>query len=186
MLTVITATTPPCTARRSTRGSPRTTARLATIQASKRRNSCSNATARNNGYKVYDIYKDDGYTGLNFNRPDFQRLLKDVEDGKVNLVITKDLSRLGRDYIQTGYYTEIYFASKNVRYIAVNDNTDTLRGDNDMMPFQNIMNDRYSKDISDIVVCVTVPSGILLRRCSTRVSICAENIAKQRITARHC
>jgi DNA invertase Pin-like site-specific DNA recombinase len=58
---------------------------------------------RDNGYKVYDIYIDDGYTGLNFDRPDFQRLLTDIENKKVNLVITKDLSRLGRDYIQTGY-----------------------------------------------------------------------------------
>ena len=101
-----------------------------------------------NGYAVYDIYKDDGFTGLNYDRPDFQRLLGDIESGKVNLVITKDLSRLGRDYIQTGYYTEIYFAERNVRYIAVNDGVDTIKVDNDIAPFKNILNDMYSRDIS--------------------------------------
>jgi DNA invertase Pin-like site-specific DNA recombinase/C4-type Zn-finger protein len=103
---------------------------------------------RDNGFKVYGVYKDDGYTGLNFDRPDFQRMLKDIEDGKVNLVITKDLSRLGRDYIMTGYYTDIYFTDHNVRYIAVNDGVDTLKADNDIVPFRNILNDLYSKDIS--------------------------------------
>ena len=62
-----------------------------------------------NGYKVYKIYVDDGYTGLNFDRPDFQRMIRDIEDGKVNMVITKDQSRLGRDYIKTGDYIEKYF-----------------------------------------------------------------------------
>ena len=72
----------------------------------------------------------------------------DIESGKVNLVITKDLSRLGRDYIQTGYYTEIHFVERGVRYIAINDNVDTIRADNDIAPFRNILNDMYSKDIS--------------------------------------
>ena len=75
----------------------------------------------NHNYDIYDIYIDDGFSGLNFNRPAFMRLLNDIDDGAVNLVITKDLSRLGRDYIQTGYYTDIYFNRKRVRYIAVND-----------------------------------------------------------------
>ena len=65
---------------------------------------------RENSYLIHDFYVDDGYSGLNFDRPDFQRLLTDIDNGAVNMVITKDLSRLGRDYIQTGYYTEIYFA----------------------------------------------------------------------------
>jgi len=104
---------------------------------------------RDNGYKVYDVYVDDGYTGLNFDRPGFRRMLRDIEDGKVNLVITKDQSRLGRDYIQTGYYTEIYFADRNVRYIAINDGADTAKPENaDFMPFRNIINNMYSKDIS--------------------------------------
>jgi DNA invertase Pin-like site-specific DNA recombinase len=102
-----------------------------------------------NGYKIYDFYIDDGYTGLNFDRPDFQRLLRDIENKKVNLVITKDLSRLGRDYIQTGHYVEIYFFDHNVRYIAVNDNVDTAKPDSgEFMPFKNIFNNMYSRDIS--------------------------------------
>lgn len=104
--------------------------------------------AQDNGFVIHDIYVDDGYSGLNFERPAFQRMLQDIEKGKVNLVITKDLSRLGRDYIMTGYYTEIYFSNMNVRYIAVTDGIDTLKGDNDIAPFKNILNDMYAKDIS--------------------------------------
>ncbi len=81
---------------------------------------------KDNGYEIYDYYIDDGYSGLNYNRPNFQRMLQDIENGKIDLVITKDLSRLGRDYIMTGYYTEIYFNEKGVRYIAVNDNIDIM------------------------------------------------------------
>ena len=70
-------------------------------------------------FVVHKVYIDDGYSGMNFARPGFQELLADVEQGTVNMVITKDLSRLGRDYIMTGYYTEIYFPSKGIRYIAL-------------------------------------------------------------------
>ena len=76
---------------------------------------------------IYDFYVDDGYSGLNYNRPSFTRLLSDIENGLINMVITKDLSRLGRDYIQTGHYTEVYFPSKHVRFIAINDNVDTIK-----------------------------------------------------------
>lgn len=100
------------------------------------------------GFPIYCVYTDDGYSGLNFNRPDFNRMLNDIDDGKVNLVITKDLSRLGRDYIQTGYYTDIYFSKRKVRYIAVNDGVDTIKDDNDIAPFKNILNDLYAKDLS--------------------------------------
>ena len=103
---------------------------------------------REQGYPIHKVYIDDGYSGTNFNRPGFQELLDDVERGVVNLVITKDLSRLGRDYIMTGYYTEIYFPSKGVRYIAVADNFDSLKNDNDIAPFKNILNDMYARDIS--------------------------------------
>jgi DNA invertase Pin-like site-specific DNA recombinase len=99
-------------------------------------------------FPIYGVYADDGYSGLNFDRPDFQRLLTDIDDGKVNMVITKDLSQLGRDYIQTGYYTDIYFTRKRVRYIAVNDGVDTNKDDNDIAPFKNILNDMYAKDLS--------------------------------------
>ena len=75
-------------------------------------------------------------------------MIKDIEAGFVNLVITKDLSRLGRDYIMTGYYNEIFFPSHDVRYISINDNVDTLFDNNDIAPFKNILNDMYAKDIS--------------------------------------
>ena len=97
-----------------------------------------------------DIYIDDGYTGTNFERPDFKRMLNDIEKGKINMVITKDLSRLGRDHIMTGYYVETYFPENDVRYIAVNDDIDTFyeTSGSDMMPFKLSMNDMYAKDIS--------------------------------------
>ena len=98
------------------------------------------------GYLIHDTYVDDGYSGLNYDRPAFQRMLTDIDEGKVNLVVTKDLSRLGRDYIQTGYYTDVYFSRKHVRYIAVNDGVDTIRDDNDIAPFKNILNDMYARD----------------------------------------
>lgn len=101
------------------------------------------------GWDIIDIYKDDGYSGTSFDRPDFQRLLNDIELGKIDIVITKDLSRLGRNYIQTGYYTEEYFPANKVRYIALNDNFDTANEDsNDFAPFKNIINEWYAKDIS--------------------------------------
>lgn len=103
---------------------------------------------KNNHYPVYKIYVDDGYSGMNFARPGFQALLEDVEQGAVNMVITKDLSRLGRDYIMTGYYSEIFFQAKGVRYIAIGDDFDTIKGYNDIAPFKNILNDMYARDIS--------------------------------------
>ncbi|MGN8627849.1 recombinase family protein, partial [Bulleidia sp. HCP3S3_G12] len=83
-----------------------------------------------------------------FDRPDFQRMIDDIEDGKINCVVTKDLSRLGRNYILTGQYTEIYFPSKGVRYIAVNDNVDTINGENELAPFLNILNEMHARQTS--------------------------------------
>lgn len=100
------------------------------------------------GYDVHAVYIDDGYSGLNFERPDFRRLLEDIAAGKVNMVLTKDLSRLGRDYIMTGYYSEIFFPTQGVRYIALGDNYDTDNTDNDIASFKNILNDMYARDIS--------------------------------------
>ena len=102
-------------------------------------------------YKLIDIYIDQGFTGTNFNRPDFQRMIKDIKLGKINMVITKDLSRLGRDYIETGEYIEKWFPEKNVRYVSVTDGIDTFannNGNNDIAPFKSILNDMYSKDLS--------------------------------------
>lgn len=105
---------------------------------------------KENHYQFIDSYIDDGFSGTHFDRPAFQRMLCDIEQGKINMVITKDLSRLGRDYIGTGNLLEKYFPEHNVRYIAVTDNIDTfLDGtNNDIAPFKAIMNDMYAKDIS--------------------------------------
>ncbi len=99
---------------------------------------------------VYDTYIDDGWSGTSFERPDFQRMIADIEEKKVNMVITKDLSRLGRDYIMTGHYMERYFPEKRVRYISLLDGIDTgvESTANDITPFRAIMNDMYAKDIS--------------------------------------
>ena len=99
---------------------------------------------------VYDTYIDDGWSGTNFDRPAFQRMIADIEAKKVNMVITKDLSRLGRDYIMTGHYMERYFPEHRVRYISLLDGIDTGVDStaNDITPFRAIMNDMYAKDIS--------------------------------------
>ena len=100
------------------------------------------------GWEVVEVYQDDGYTGLNMERPDLKRMLKAIERRQINLVITKDLSRLGRNYLQTGTLIEDFFPRNGVRYIAMNDGIDTLRENNDIAPFKNILNEMYSKDIS--------------------------------------
>ena len=99
---------------------------------------------------VYDTYIDDGWSGTSFDRPAFQRMTADIEAKKVNMVITKDLSRLGRDYILTGHYMERYFPEHRVRYISLLDGIDTGVDStaNDITPFRAIMNDMYAKDIS--------------------------------------
>ena len=103
-----------------------------------------------NRLSVYDTYIDDGWSGTNFDRPEFQRMISDIECGKVNMVITKDLSRLGRDYITVGHYMERYFPENRVRYISLLDAVDTGvdSSSNDITPFRAIMNDMYAKDIS--------------------------------------
>ena len=115
--------------------------------------------AEKNGMFQYEYYVDDGYTGRNFNRPSFQRMIADIEAGKIGCVITKDLSRLGRNYIEAGSYIEIFFPKHNVRYIAITDGVDSLtRQEMDITPFKNILNDMYSRDISKKVL-----SGITIR-----------------------
>ncbi len=95
-------------------------------------------------------YVDDGYTGTNFDRPGFKQMIEDIEAGIIDTVITKDLSRLGRERLGVGHYTEIYFPEHNVRYIALLDNIDTYidSGMNDMAPFKGVINDMYVRDIS--------------------------------------
>ena len=108
------------------------------------------AYCREHGLAVFDSYIDDGWSGTSFDRPAFQRMLADIEGGRVNLVVTKDLSRLGRDYIGTGHYMERWFPEHRVRYISLLDGIDTgiETSANDLTPFRAIMNDMYAKDIS--------------------------------------
>ena len=94
------------------------------------------------------FYVDDGYSGTNFERPAFQQLLKDIDSKIIGNIIVKDLSRLGRNYLTTGLYIEHYFPINNVRFIAVNDQVDSNQQQNDLMPFRNIMNEWYARDIS--------------------------------------
>lgn len=108
------------------------------------------------GWNITQYYVDDGYTGTNFDRPSFKKLIKDIEQGKINTIVTKDLSRLGRDYIGTGEYLERYFPTNKIRYIAINDGIDTFTesSNNDMSPFRSVINDMYAKDISKKVCTV--------------------------------
>ncbi len=105
---------------------------------------------KENNLNVIDEYVDDGVSGTTFDRPQFNRLITDIEAKKINMVITKDLSRLGRDYIKTGYYIENYFPENQVRYISILDGIDTYSEtvNNDITPFKAILNDMYAKDIS--------------------------------------
>lgn len=105
---------------------------------------------QSDNFKIYDEYIDDGFSGTTFDRPSFNRLIKDIESGKVNCVITKDYSRLGRDYIKAGEYMEKYFPEHNVRYIAILDDIDTYLDSvsNDIAPFKAVFNDQYAKDTS--------------------------------------
>ena len=101
------------------------------------------------GWHLAKTYVDDGYSGTNFQRPSFQNMIKDIESGVINCVITKDLSRLGRNYLDCGLYLEVFFPEHNVRYIAVNDGVDTLnKSAMDITPFRNILNEMYAADIS--------------------------------------
>lgn len=101
-----------------------------------------------NDFEIYGEYIDDGYSGTNFDRPAWNRMIEEIEAGKINTVIVKDLSRIGRDYIVSGQYTEVYFPSKGVRLIAVNDGYDSFDGFSDMIPFKNVLNEMYARDTS--------------------------------------
>ncbi|MFQ9800936.1 MAG: recombinase family protein [Clostridia bacterium] len=94
------------------------------------------------------FFIDDGVSGVTFDRPNFNRMIAEIEAGNVATVIVKDMSRLGRDYLKVGYYTEIFFVERDVRYIAINDGVDSAKGDNDFTPFRNLFNDFYAKDTS--------------------------------------
>ncbi len=116
--------------------------------------------ASEHGMTNPQFYVDDGYSGTNFNRPDFQRMIRDVDAGLVKTVIVKDMSRLGRDYLKVGYYSEVYFNEADVHFIAINDGVDNqFETDSDFTPFRNIINEWYAKDTSKKVRAVFKAKG---------------------------
>ena len=115
--------------------------------------------AEDNGFSNHVFYVDDGVSGTTWEREGFKAMLADIEEGKVGTVITKDLSRLGRDYLKTGEYIEIIFPDHDVRYIAINDGVDTLKSENELMAFKNIFNDWYARDTSKKIRAVFKAKG---------------------------
>ena len=115
--------------------------------------------AREHGLTNTKFYIDDGWSGANFNRPGFMEMLEGVENGTVKTVITKDLSRLGRDHLQCGFYTEILFPTKGVRYIAVHDNVDSDMGENEMTALKNLFNEWFVRDTSKKIKAVLKTRG---------------------------
>ncbi len=116
--------------------------------------------ADDNNYPSPQFYIDDGWSGTNFERPSFKEMIKDIEDGKVKTVVVKDMSRLGRDYLKVGYFSEIFFPDNDVRLIAINDGVDSFKGDNDFTPFRNLFNDFYAKDTSKKIRAVFKSKGM--------------------------
>ena len=116
--------------------------------------------AKQNGFSNLRWYTDDGYSGANFQRPGFQAMLADIEAGKVGIVIVKDMSRLGRNYLQVGMYTEMIFPQKGVRFIAINDGVDSAQGENDFAPLRNIFNEWLVRDTSKKIKAVKRSKGM--------------------------
>ena len=116
--------------------------------------------AKQNGFSNLRWYTDDGYSGANFQRPGFQAMLADIEAGKVGTVIVKDMSRLGRNYLQVGMYTEMVFPQKGVRFIAINDGVDSAQGENDFAPLRNIFNEWLVRDTSKKIKAVKRSKGM--------------------------
>ena len=117
--------------------------------------------AADNGFTNPVFFIDDGVSGVTFDRPNFNRMIAEIETGNVATVIVKDMSRLGRDYLKVGYYTEIFFVERDVRYIAINDGVDSAKGDNDFTPFRNLFNDFYAKDTSKKVRAIKKAQGMV-------------------------
>lgn len=108
----------------------------------------SGKTPVDNGFTNPVFFIDGGISGVTFDHPNFNRMIAEIEAENVGTVIVKDMSRLGRDYLKVGYYTEIFFVERDVRYITINDGVDSAKGDNDFSPSRNLFNDFYAKDTS--------------------------------------
>ncbi len=116
--------------------------------------------AKENHFSNTAFFVDDGYSGTNFNRPSWSELLEKIENGEVSTLIVKDMSRLGRDYLKVGFYTEVLFVEKGVRFIAINNGIDSAnQQDSDFTPFLNIINEWYAKDTSKKIRAVMKSKG---------------------------
>ena len=115
--------------------------------------------AKDNGFPNPTFFIDDGVSGVTFNRPGWNEMIGLAEIGKVKTVIVKDMSRMGRDYLKVGYYTESFFAERDIRYIAINDGVDSDKGDNEFTPFRNLFNDFYARDTSKKIRAVMRAKG---------------------------
>ena len=115
--------------------------------------------AEDNGFPNPTFFIDDGVSGVTFDRPGWNEMIGLAEAGKVKTVIVKDMSRMGRDYLKVGYYTESFFAERDIRYIAINDGVDSDKGDNDFTPFRNLFNDFYARDTSKKIRAVMRAKG---------------------------
>ena len=131
--------------------------------------------AKEHHLNVIDEYIDDGWSGTNFERPSFQRMIEDIEAGKINCVVIKDLSRLGRNYIMTGQYTELYFPSHNVRYIAIDDGVDSEKGESEIAPFKNIINEWVARDTSRKVFQSTLLQEERRQKCTIILILICNN-----------
>lgn len=125
--------------------------------------------ARDHNIEHYKFYVDDGYSGTNFNRPGFKEMLADIDAGRISMVVVKDMSRFGRNYLEVGMYTEIMFPEKDIRFIAVNDGVDSDRDDSDFTPFRNIINEWYAKDTSKKIRAVIRAKGMSGERLGSQV-----------------
>ena len=125
--------------------------------------------AKDNGFKNLQFFVDDGFSGTNFNRPSWNDLISLAEDNKVGAIIVKDMSRLGRDYLKVGFYTEVMFVEKNIRFIAINNGIDSAnQTDSDFTPFLNIINEWYAKDTSKKIRAVMKAKGESGKHLTTR------------------
>ena len=115
--------------------------------------------ATDNHFSNPTFFIDDGVSGVTFDRPGWNEMIRLAEAGKVQTVIVKDMSRMGRDYLKVGYYTESFFAERDIRYIAINDGVDSDKGDNDFTPFRNLFNDFYARDTSKKIRAVMRAKG---------------------------
>lgn len=125
--------------------------------------------ANSNGFMNTKFFADDGFSRANFNRPDFKAMLAECEAKKISTIIVKDMSRFGRNYLMVGYYTEVYFPENNIRFIAINDDVDSLKGENEFTPFRNIMNEWYVRDTSKKVKSVIHNKGMSGERICNNV-----------------